>query len=423
MDFEALQRGDEQRDIAAAARRLPVIKLPLRHNLILRAPNVPAIENRRLRFVFPAPGAGQGEPRPSEWTRIGGMNLAHLSVGPGPRKRGTPNGRVRKKGAGTSSRAARSASPLKNHLPAIQSGSIPMAVPSNSNTQPSQCYFMKVVKKNLMISVCGLFVLTVAAQEIKPLFADDPKGLKLPPALPRMVDTNGNVVWIDERYTTTAYYDQASQYILREMNDAANELQLPDEALPLSATNANYGAAGYGRNLKFGFLGSGLTKNYTYHFGRAKFSGVDFLNTEQFGFAVRNSPLPIKQLDTAAPYQLATQWLAAASMDVAGLNRDCKAQVALDPWVNGLARLGDKPGKNFVPVYCIWWTPRDHHEVEAAHVELYLPTKKLLQFEVDDPKYNLRQLLVITNMAAVFPGKGDITTLPPPKIINGESPY
>ncbi|HXC37256.1 MAG TPA: hypothetical protein VNV43_15375 [Candidatus Acidoferrales bacterium] len=276
----------------------------------------------------------------------------------------------------------------------------------------------------LLVSICGLFVLMAAAQELRPRFPDDPRGLKLPAALPRMVDTNGNVVWIDEHYTTRAWYDLASQYILQEMNDAAKELQLPDETLPLSAANAAYGAAGYGRSLTMGILGSGKTKNYIYYFnyGR-KFAEVDWLNWEQFCFDARNSPLPIKQLDTATPYQLATQWLAAASMDVAGLNRDCNVQVALDSWVNGVAKLGDMPDKTFVPIYFISWTPRDHHEAEAAHVELYLPTKKLLQFCVIDPKYNLRKPLVITNMDAVFPGKGEVTTLPPPKIINGESPY
>ena len=99
----------------------------------------------------------------------------------------------------------------------------------------SDANFMRTV---LLVSICGLFVLMAAAQELRPRFPDDPRGLKLPAALPRMVDTNGNVVWIDEHYTTRAWYDLASQYILQEMNDAAKELQLPDETLPLSAANA-----------------------------------------------------------------------------------------------------------------------------------------------------------------------------------------
>jgi hypothetical protein len=271
--------------------------------------------------------------------------------------------------------------------------------------------------------IIGVFMMArvVAQDGPKPLFPDDPEGLKLPVAVPRMVDTNGNVVAIDERYTTRAYYERASQYILREMNDAARELQLPDETLPLSGTNASFGATGYGRSLMMGILGGGQTKNYVYYFnyGR-KFSEVDWLNWENFCFSARRSPLPIQQFDTNAPYQLATQWLAKASMDVAGLNRDCKIQVAVDPWVNELATLGDKPDKTFVPVYFIGWTPRDNHETGAAHVELYLPTKKLLQFCVMDPKYNLRKLLVITNVDAVFPGKGQVTILPPPQIIDAE---
>jgi len=288
------------------------------------------------------------------------------------------------------------------------------------------------MKIALTASICGLFAVTVAAQELRPLFPDDPRGTNLPPALPRMVDANGNVIAIDDRYNSPAYYDLASQYILHEINDIAKELQLPDETLPLSATNASYDATGYGRSLKFGILGSGMTKNYSYSFGcDRKFSGVQFLGWEQFCFDARKSPLPIKQLDTVTPYQLATQWMAAASIDVAGLNRDCKVQVALEPWVNGLATLGDKPSGSFVPVYFIWWKPLHPHEmgrrmgddVEAAHVELYLPAKKLLQFGVSDPKYNLRKPLVITNMAAVFPGTGRVTTMPPPRTIDANSPY
>lgn len=283
------------------------------------------------------------------------------------------------------------------------------------------------MKHALLFAMGVLIAGTVVAEDvpdIKPLFPDDPKGLKLPAAVPRMVDRDGNVVAIDNRYTTPAYYEVASQYIRQEMNDVAGKLQLPDETLPLTSANARYGATGYGRSLTMEILGSGSTANYVYSFSHGnKFSEVELTAEEQFCRDAGNSPLPIKQFDTTAPYQLATQWLAAVSMDVAALNRDCEVHVAVDPFWNQLSKLGDKPAKTFVPLYLVWWVPRDHHEVEAASVELFYPTHKthrLLDLVVSDAKYNVRKPLVITNVAAIFPGTGRVTLLPKPT--NEEGP-
>jgi hypothetical protein len=116
-------------------------------------------------------------------------------------------------------------------------------------------------------------------------------------------------------------------------------------------------------------------------------------------------------MNTNEAYQLAIQWLAAASIDVNGLNRDCKAHVALSPYWNGLSRLGQKPKKNFVPIYYVWWTS-PKNDVEGyggvASVELFPPTKKLLQLSVDDPKYILRKAVVFADLDSLFPGTAPI---------------
>jgi hypothetical protein len=147
-----------------------------------------------------------------------------------------------------------------------------------------------------------------------------------------------------------------------------------------------------------------------------KFSGLDVANYDQTCLNLKKTLLPLEQMDTNAAYQLATQWLASASMDVEQLNRDCQVQVAVSPHWNGLSKLGQMPGKEFVPIYYVWWTlpEKDAPKIggitfaSIARVELFLPTKKLIQMSVDDPKYILRRPLTFTNLNSLFPGTGRV---------------
>jgi hypothetical protein len=111
-------------------------------------------------------------------------------------------------------------------------------------------------------------------------------------------------------------------------------------------------------------------------------------------------------------------------MDVEALNRDCVTHTILTEYWNGV-KLGEVPKRTFTPIYYVWWTPRGSGwEAGAASVELFLPTKTLLQFNIRDPKYILRRPLVFTNLAALFPGKATITTNWPVKreYIRGRGP-
>lgn len=251
-------------------------------------------------------------------------------------------------------------------------------------------------------------------------------GRPLPPGVPRTVETNGKVVYIPETFTTKLYQAAAFQLVLQEANQVAKDMQLPEE-LPVTETNVTGAYIGsFGYNYSVRSIGDVTTKNYYYGVLRGdKFSHIIVANYEQTCMKLQDgNKLPIAQMDTNAAYQLAIKWLAAAHMDVKGLNRDCKAHIALSPRENGVMNLGDVPEKEFVPMYYLWWTSpeNDAHGDDSAYVELYLPTKSLLQFVVNDPKYILRRPLVFTNLAALFPGVAPIHTNYPVKTIYLSAP-
>jgi len=84
----------------------------------------------------------------------------------------------------------------------------------------------------------------------------------------------------------------------------------------------------------------------------------------------------------------ATQFLAAASMDVKALNRDCKLTIrAFTP--------EGEHGSHFVPVYWVSWG-KDGKPI--ASVELFEPTKTIRQMHVNKSEYILRKPLEIPNL-------------------------
>lgn len=189
-------------------------------------------------------------------------------------------------------------------------------------------------------------------------------------------------------------------------------MQLP-ESLPITKSNLTHAYIGpFGYNYQLGGLGNITTSNYWYHVNKDyKFNGLTIANYDGHCFGYQDKyQWPVSRIDTNAPYLLATQWLAALSMDVKGLNSDCVVHVVVTEYWSGV-KLGELPKQIFTPIYCVWWTPKgSRSEAGAASLELFLPTKTLLQLTVDDPKYILRKPVVFTNLAALFPGKATITT-------------
>jgi hypothetical protein len=237
-----------------------------------------------------------------------------------------------------------------------------------------------------------------------PGYKDIAQPTNLLPGVPPAYNSDGTYFYWGERFTTKAYQKAALNQVLEKANDAARELKLP-EALPITVTNlAEVYISTYGRS-RIGTepIGSVSTKNYCYCVSLDhKLSYVEGTRQDQDAFKwIEEYKWPLSRIDTNAPYQLATQWLDAVSMDVAGLNRDCEVHVVPD-------RYWDNPKlhqKTFVPIYEVYWLSplnRKKGYGDAASVRLFLPTKTLMSLRVEDPKYILRPPITFTNLAELL---------------------
>jgi hypothetical protein len=250
----------------------------------------------------------------------------------------------------------------------------------------------------------------------KPINPDDPKGLKLPAGVPRTVDTNGNVIAMYPVFTTRKYQMAAVKLMVEEANNVAKELQLSED-LPITASNLTEAIVfPFSYKYEHKRIGNITTKYYFYGFDQDnKLDAVGVAQYDKTYAGLSQQLFPPKEIDYNGAYQLATQRLAAISIDVNGLNRDCKVHLALSSEMKEL----NIPRGKFAPVYFIWWTsPKNdaEHSGDAAYVELFAPSNKLLQLSVRDPKYILRKPLQFTNLESLFPGTAPIhvfTNYPP----------
>ena len=279
------------------------------------------------------------------------------------------------------------------------------------------------MKYAFLLIFFGLIIAAAPAQESsqiapKPVFPNDPKGFRLPAAVPRMVDTNGNVVWIDESFTTKQYQQSAFKLVLQEANDVAKQLRLP-EKLPITETDlVEAVVTPFGFNCIHQSIGNVTTKKYCYYVSRGnKFCYLEGTHqAEDCSRYQRSYTWPISRMNTNQAYQLATQWLAAASMDVKAMNRDCDVTVTLD------TAYTHPPAGKFVPIYWVSWMRKGYVpngdvasviSNDVASVMVLTPTKTLLQLRVESPRYILRKPLALTNLEALLPGKAPVIKLPP----------
>jgi hypothetical protein len=220
----------------------------------------------------------------------------------------------------------------------------------------------------------------------------------LPPGVPNPLGPDGKYSGA-AMFTTKAYHDEALRLVIQEANRAAQALQL-SESLPIAETDLVQqfiNPFGYAYAKKA--IGNVTTTNYTYYVSQGnKFSYLE--GTRQEADCRRFQKLytwPLSRVDTNQAYQLATQWLAAVSMDVAALSRDCSVVVKPD------SDYVHPPQGKFVPVYYVYWRKRNTEAGRVADVpagvRVFTPDKTLLQLRVEDPKYILRLPLVFTNLA------------------------
>jgi len=243
------------------------------------------------------------------------------------------------------------------------------------------------------LALCAAVTITLIADEIpKSIF--DPVG-------PDGKWKNGAI-----NFTTQAYQKEAFRLVLQEANQVAQELKL-SEKLPIreaDVTEAFISPFGFAYLSKA--VGNITTRNYCYCVSKGnKFCYLIKTHLEDTCQEYQTQyTWPENRMDTNGAYQLATQWLAAIAMDVNALNRDLHLIIKAD---DDLIR---SPRGKFVPVYDVGWckkwkpTPgiieEDHGKWEpVVSVQLFTPTKTLLQMHVEDPKYILRPPLVFTNLA------------------------
>lgn len=226
-----------------------------------------------------------------------------------------------------------------------------------------------------------------------------------PPSKAIPKDTRGTPHEFTNSLVTTnpdesLYKRAALELLIQEANQIAKQLKLKD-ILPITKTNLVESfilpLAG-ARSWKA--IGTVETRNYAYCVSKAnQFCFLEGTHQQEDMRRWRTEFFwPVSRLDTNAAYQLATQWLAAVGMDVENLNHDCRLHVdAAAP--QGL----DRRDARFVPLYTVYWV-REGYEGRgsAASVHVFLPTKELVQLRVDDPKYNLRKPLQVTNLSELL---------------------
>ena len=219
----------------------------------------------------------------------------------------------------------------------------------------------------------------------------------LPPGVPPPIGPNGKYNRA-LMFTTKSYQHEALRSVLKEANMVAAQLKLPEQ-LPITESNivkAFISPFGYAHAKKA--IGNITTKHYAYYVSQGnKLSYVESPHQEELCNRFQASHTwPISRMETNHAYELATQWLTAASMDVEALNRDCSVTVELDK-----AYVHPPTGK-FVPVYNVCWLKWGDQAAGVASVRLFTPSKILLQLRVEDPKYILRPAIMFTNLAELL---------------------
>jgi hypothetical protein len=265
------------------------------------------------------------------------------------------------------------------------------------------------------------FILADEVQpHIKPDLPDyDETGRPLPPGVPRTVDTNGKTLWIKPQFTTPAFQKEALRLVVQEANVVAKELKLHDQ-LPITQSNiVEYFVGPFEYSYAYRRIGNITTKNYMYGAEAGdKFSVIADTHEKEkcWSYLDKGYVWPISRIDTNSAFQLATQWLSAVHMDVAGMNRDCRVNVSVD------SAYVQAPVGKFVPIYWVSWVPKNGEGLSTAGVRLFTPTKTLLDLMVYDPKYILRKPLVFTNLSELFPGTAPIHIYHEPKTIQTIGP-
>jgi len=212
----------------------------------------------------------------------------------------------------------------------------------------------------------------------------------------------------DFTFNPEAYQREALTAILKEATFVAQALKLP-EKLPITETDLvekYIGPPRVSQRVRNG-IGTVTTTNYDYSIAVGnKFSFLTKRSIYQAYDQIKAQyRLPLSEVDTNAAYQFAVECLEAVSMDVKGLNRDCRLTVS--PWTPG--------GDFFVPRYKVSWSKKakppppgvkfpaaSGDRKPVATCQFLLPTKTILQLRCNESEYILRKPVEIPNIESLL---------------------
>jgi hypothetical protein len=217
-------------------------------------------------------------------------------------------------------------------------------------------------------------------------------------------------------FTTEQYKTVALETMLKEVNWAAQALHLP-EKLPVESSNLTDVILGTPYEADRGFFSLIRTENYAYSAGpKFKLVGRNRHNAqegeqEHFIASIRKRyTMPRGQINTNAAYTLATNWLAAISVDLKRLQTDYSVEIS-PLWVS-------ETGSHCVPLYTVEWVrPIEHSQRRdvAVTVELLEPERLLERISIEKPEYLDRPPLVVPNRDKLLSDTNAASSLNAPK--------
>ncbi|HXI51724.1 MAG TPA: hypothetical protein VNH84_09470 [Candidatus Saccharimonadales bacterium] len=212
-------------------------------------------------------------------------------------------------------------------------------------------------------------------------------------------------------HTTAAYQAAALQLMVGEANFAAHRLGLPEEvpAVTNLLAVAEVGVP------PLGVGGAVGTSNYLFSFAKGRLRSIrkrEWLSKVQPPasnlFNLTRTP---SLLDTNSAHQLATQWLAALTVDVIALERKHTRHIFQAPTRVPNADPREPEATVLTPLFQISWgvRPPPADFWSPVRVKLLGSTKQLLELDINDTTLLRRPRLMVTNKAAL------LGPLPPPR--------
>jgi hypothetical protein len=185
------------------------------------------------------------------------------------------------------------------------------------------------------------------------------------------------------------YRSEILRAMILEANKAAQDLHL-QEHVPIREKDIVYSFIG---NKKMVDLtgGVGLIDTSNYEYSAAIDRKLSYITSSLLDSPEARKKLmtdflwPIEKKDTNAVHAMATNFLAAAGMNVRLIERD--STVHYWCWMPI-----DSDNAHFVPIYWVTWKNCDGL---VAALELFQPTKLLAQLRVEQGKYILRKAIIV----------------------------